>query len=262
MTHNHSSSSRKQGVRQVFGELNLKKLKVFSVETKGLSDFDLDCPKLKAIRREFGARPNFIFPAEHLDYLYSGMIYSGRPFDDLVKLLQQCPKLSTIGFDSVHFLNLALKGVNCGWLSLPLLRVIRIDYSEFAKKDLHQLLISQLVEYEESIKPEKLQLFVFDQLIDSNRFTEIIGLVTSFDDRELYRIDPPFDLFKEHEILGCLHLSRPCFVINEATQLDEELVVKFKNVKIFGMEPSSPHIGKKLFKRMLNTWTELEHINI
>ena len=232
------------------------------METKGLSDFELDCPQLKAMRTEFGARPNFPSPAEHLDYLYIGQIFSERPYVYLEKLFQQCPKLSTIGFDSVVFLMCIFNMVRGRRLSLPLLRVIRIEFSNFAMKKFNDRLITQLVEYEESIKPERLQIIVFDQLIDLNRFTEIIRLLSSFDINDIYLVDSPFDPFNGHEILGCVNLSRFCFAINEATELDEELVMKFKNVKRFGITFGSPRINEGLFKKMLNTWTELEHMYI
>ena len=240
--------------------MNLKKLKVFSVETKGLSDFDLDCPQLRAMCTEFGARPNFTSPAEQMYYLYSKLIFSETPYDHLEKLLQQCPKLSTIGFDSVFFLECTLGKVNRGRISLPLLRAIRIDYSQFCTREFNDRLISCLVEYEESIKPERLQIFVFGQQIDLNRFVEIIQLVSSFESDDIYRPDPSPDLFDEHEILHCLHLSRPCFAINEVTQFDEELVVKYKNLRQLAVEPGSPRIDEALFKRMLSTWTKLEQI--
>ena len=214
------------------------------------------------MRTEFGARPNFTCQPELLDYLYIGVIFSEKPYDDLKKLLQQCSKLSTIGFDSVYFLGFILGNVIRGHLSLPLLRVIRIDFYDFAMREFNDRLIVRLVEYEESIKPERLQIFVFDQQIDLDRFMEIIRLVSSFDIKDINSRDLSFDPFNEHEILGCLHLSRLCYAINETTELDEELMMKFKNLKTFYIKRGSPLIDEGLFKKMLSTWTQLELFKI
>ena len=49
-----------QGIGKVFGRLKIKNLKILSVESVRLSEFDLDCEQLKVLHISFGARPNFI----------------------------------------------------------------------------------------------------------------------------------------------------------------------------------------------------------
>lgn len=115
--------SPSKGVHRIFGQLSLNKLKILSVGTRTLSEFNLECVRLRAMCISLAARPNFTGHPHDLDCLSTKLLLSADTSDYLRKLFGQCPNLSTIGFDHPRFLKFSLQEVNAERINLPHWRV-------------------------------------------------------------------------------------------------------------------------------------------
>lgn len=139
-----------QGIGRVVGRLKLKNLKILSVETRRLSEFSLDCEQLKAMHISYGARPNFINTPTILDYLSTGLLLFKGVRDYLAELFEQCPKLSTAGFEYPGFLKFIVSEVNAGRIYLPLLKIVKLERPQYLQ-DLDRELMDGLAEYQSRI---------------------------------------------------------------------------------------------------------------
>ena len=247
-----------QGAGKVFGELRLKNLRILSIETHRLSEFDLDCPALEAMCIAFGARPNFINNPHPLDYLSVKRPLSEGPREYLCKLYGQCPNLSTIGFDCVLFIATTLFEVNVGRVSLPLWRVVKFEGSWKYFPKLEEELLDCFVEYEKRIKPERLRIIYNDELITQKQLVSIVEFHKQFfaardESRHAY-----LNALERNNALNCLFSDKIRLDLDENIQLD--LALKLKHLEELIIFSGSPRIDEKLFRWMLTTWSKLNRL--
>ena len=245
-----------QEAGKVFGQLRLKNLRILSVKTRRLSQFDLDCPALAAMCIAFGARPNLINNPHPLDHLsVKRPLFEGtRKY--LRKLYGQCPNLSTIGFDYVAFMGITLWEVNTGRVSLPLLRVIRFERPWRYYQDFTGELIDLFVEYEKSIEPESLRIIYNEEHITLKQLASIVQLHEKFMAARDKSKNVYLKALERSKAIGCLFSSVSALELNESISLGA--VLKLKKLERLCIFSGSPQIDEKLFRWMLTTWTKLK----
>ena len=233
------------------------------------SQFDLDCPALRAMCISFGARPNFIGHSNLLDCLSIKRLLPKGTFDYLVKLYGQCQGLSTIGFEYLKFLQFSLDEVNAGHISLPQWRVIRFERPQYLE-GLCDRLANSLIEYEKKIEPERLRIIYNEKLIQVDELLWIIRIHQKFPKYQNWLGNDYLKFLKDHEplaSLSCLYSSITGLAVNREDieiedELDEDTVRKLKNISEFRILPGICHINEMLFQRMLTTWTKLERLEV
>ena len=108
----------------VKGKLNLPKLQIAAFETgSDASGFELDCPKLKALKIRFSYRVTLTSATDQLEYLHCDLTSK----DHLKNICPNPRKLSTIVFERGDFLLEFLTDLQTGSLRVPLLRQIRLE---------------------------------------------------------------------------------------------------------------------------------------
>lgn len=254
-----------QGVGYIFGQLQMKNLKILSVETRRLSEFDLDCDQLKAMCISFGARPNIVGLPHKLNCLSTKLLLFEDTFEYLRKLLGQCASLSTIGFEYPTFLKFTLKELNARRISLPLLTVIKLERPQFLQ-DLKDDLVGCLIQYQSQIEPERLQFILNDESISLEQLNMIVQIHQKFSLPGDHLSTPYLKFLRENETLtelSCLLSSISKLVLTkDGIEPDQDLVAKLKHLQVFSILPGSPPIDEMLFRKMLTTWTGLERLFI
>lgn len=251
-----------QGVGRVVGQLQLKQLKICSIETRRLSQFDLDCPALEAMHISFGARPNFINRPHPLDCLSIGLLFWPGTFEYLHNLFkQQCPNLSTIGFEFFGFLETLLGEVNAGSIKLPRWRVIKFNYHKLQM--LTDELGDSLVQYEKNIKPDNLRIIFNDEPITLSQFISIIQPHQAHAMPQDLLATGYLNFLKEQNLIDLSWLLRGIskLVLGDI-EIDEDLVMKLRHLKVLVISSGRFPIDETLFRQMLSTWTELEVFRI
>lgn len=263
-----------KGVGKVNGQLKLPRLGIFLAETRRLSEFDLRCDQLRALRISWGARPNFTCNANRLTRLSIGLLVaSGDILGYLVRLLKGCPKLTTVGSENLATLKFALSEVNAGKFSLPLLRALHIEWPQYLQ-NLDGEFINLLAGQEERVKPDHLRIVFNGQPLGLQQLTPIVRLHENFTpDSHNERVDLErkklgnlyFDFLSENPALASLDflfsgIKKMSFEQNGRIELDEALVERLRNLEGFWTYQKSPRIGEELFTRMLRTWTKLRFL--
>ena len=247
-----------QGAGKVFGELRLKNLRILSIETHRLSEFDLDCPALEAMCIAFGARPNFIKHPHPLDCLSVKRPLFEGPREYLHKLYGQCPNLSTIGFDYVAFIAITLLEVNGGHVNLPLWRVVKFEGSWKYFQNLREELMDFFVEYEKNIEPERLQIIYNDEHITLKQLASIVEFHKKFFAARDPSRNAYLNSLERNKAFNCLYSDQDCLDLHEKIQLD--LAMKRKHLEELCILSESPRIDEKLFGWMLTTWSKLNRL--
>ena len=264
-----------KGVGKVNGELKLPKLTIFLAETRRLSDFDLQCNQLKALRISWGATPNLIGDTNQLTQLSIGLLVAS---DDiliyLAGLLKRCPKLTNVGSENVATLKFLLVGLKSGQFNLHHLRVLHIEWPQYLK-NLDGEFVGLLADQEERTKPEHLRIVFNGQPLHLDQLIPIIRLHKNFTRLDVH--NEPVDL--EREKLGNLYfdflsdnpalanleflfsgIKKMSFEQAGRVELNEALVAKLNNLEGLWTYQKAPRIGEELFTKMLNTWTKLRFL--
>ena len=212
-----------------------------------------------------GARPNFIVQPHELDCLSTKVLLGDDPFDYLEKLYEQCPRLTTVGFQCPNLLNYTLTEVNAGRLRLPQWRVIKLEQVD--DQDLHSLgddLIDNLLQYEKSVQPDSLQIIFNEKSISSELLFSIFQLYPKFTTR-------PNRLLKVYHACISDDETDPSFLISSISELhlssryiepDEDLVMKLRNLQVLVIYSESPRIDEAIFESMLTAFSKLEKLQI
>lgn len=264
-----------KGVGRVHGKLRLPKLAIFLAETRRVSQFDLQCDQLKALRISWGSRPNFPNDPPHLTHLSIGLLVaSDNLLAYLVRLLRGCPKLTGIGSENLASLKFVLSGANAGKFSLPLLRLLNIEWPQYLK-NLDEELIGLLIKHEERIKPERLRIFFNGEPFDCQQLAPIIRLHERFKpdhyNEEQVNLEKEklgrlyFSFLNENPALSELDflysaIKKMSFEPNDRFELNEALVRKLANLEGLWITQAVPRMSEALFKRMLSTWTKLRFL--
>lgn len=269
-----NSFSFAQGVGEIVGQLRLRKLRIMSVQSRRKSVFDLDCPALQAMRISFGARPNFIDHPHLLNCLSIKLLFFKDTYDYLRQLYFQCPNMSTIEFDYLPFMRWSLQEVNAGHISLPLWRSIKLERP--TAKDLKFLenkLDDCLVEYEKSIKPDRLRIIFNGKRICSGQLLSIIKMHKDFtpESTDPYTIflnsnernyNPYLKFLREKDMLAdcsLLYLGISKLTIaDDLTVPDQSFVMKVKRLQELHFLGAPTGTDEMLFEKMLRTWTQLQ----
>ena len=219
------------------------------------------------MRISLGARPNFINPSNHIDCLSTGLFLFEGTFDYIRKLFDKCPNLITIGFQYPGFLKFTLFEINAGSIQLPLLRVIKLEESQYLRS--FAQILQELVQYEKSIEPERLQFVYNDHPISLEQFASIVQVGKKFrnlSDKPNNSLTFYLKFLKENSYmtaLSCLCWGTGRLLKKkDGIELDVDLVMKLKNLQMFALSPGSPRIGEAVFRTMLTTWTKLNRLYI
>lgn len=135
-------------------------------------------------------------------------------------------------------------------------------------RELRDDLVDCLVHRERRIEPKDLQVIFNNELISLEQLALVIQLQMYIPDRRVRRWLPSsyLNFLKENETstnLNFLYSSIRKLTVKDADiEIDENRVMKLKNLKKFSILSSSPRIGEALFRRMLTTWTNLEELHI
>lgn len=189
------------------------------------------------------------------------MIFFDRMVDYLRKLYGQCPRLSTIAFKYPNFMAITLFDLIDGRISLPLLRVIKLNQSHFLRDE---KMMDSLVQYEKSLEPEVLRFIFNDEPMSVERFISI----HQFSEKFVEATEPSERslanylnfLIAERDTIDTSCLFSYIDNNKEFEFGDEDLVSKFKNLQDFSNTPQSPPISESIFRTMLHTWTKLKEI--
>lgn len=265
----------------MYGKLRLDQLTVFLAETRRVSQFDLQCDRLQALRISWGARPNFTTTTtttttskpNQLSHLSIGLLVASNGIlSYLVRLLKDCPNLSSFGSENLVSLKFVLTGLKAGRFSLPHLTRLHIEWPQFLK-NLDDELIGLLVKHEERISPERLRIVFNGAPLDVQQLAAIVRLHERFTPEsyaeeqvnlEKEKLGRPYFSFLVENAADQPFLfsaiKKMSFEPNDSVQLNEALVAKLSNLEGLWTSQKTPRIGKALFATMLTTWTRLRFL--
>ena len=255
---------------EIKGKLSLPKLQISSFQGFGRSgSFELDCPKLRALKIKLDNKVTLTSATDQLEYLHYDVALTLT--DHLKDIRSNLGKLSTIVFETGDLLLQFLSDLQTGSLHAPLLSQIRLEDCgylgpldevasslEVLKNDPRTKCITfilmgrpihspknelrPIAELQRVYKAENLEshmLFLRELLeelhMDMNELGEeqLNQFMRGNDLGTRNLKDRSFLFIKRHPELQFLFASTWAVRLEEDTELDEEIIKKLKNVNRF-----------------------------
>ena len=239
----------------VDGDLSLKNLKIFSLDSNCTSE--LDCEQLKAINIEERAIPKFTKKTAssltHLSfgiYIYPNEEYLNSYLSSLIEICENLSVLTMKGFGNENTF-LIIK-ISENKLKIPSLKEIRMEMA--AELPDFEVLIQCLKKPFSPLK--KVKIFLNGKLLSLDEFIKLdifAKKITKFSNLpKMINEDPLYD---------CLLDSATSLEIIDNSKLNKQSIAKLKNVRYLTFS-NKLKIDDELWEAILETWkNKLEDID-